>query len=195
MKERTMKLQIIGCVVLLALIAGCGEDVPQSDLSKLTRITSQEPKKEEAPTGDLFNTGQPADAGQTPQGGSAQPENTYGQGAPIVLYSDLANEEVTDAQGRVGKRGEGFGGGIYTEPIRVYFRSQDQITFIQMINNIKTYRALHNDQNPPTIEEFVKECLTASNITLSELPPGHKYAYDPSAKDIEKVMNVVQPAK
>jgi hypothetical protein len=64
-----------------------------------------------------------------------------------------------------------------------------------MQNTLKTYRALNNDKNPPTIEEFDREILKATGITLTELSPGQYYVYDPDAKDIEQVLLVAQPPR
>jgi hypothetical protein len=177
-----MKLDSCGVVVASAfLFAGCGEDVSQSDLSKLTTIKSQQVKQEEKTVNPFANEGA-GSAGSTA-------DETFGQGARIVMYSDLVNQEVAG-----GTRGEGFGGGISTQPIRVHFPSQHESTLNQMLDNLTRYRAAHGNANPPTREEFVQECLAASMIKLPELSAGEYYAYDPTSQDIERVVRVVKPA-
>jgi hypothetical protein len=179
-----MKRYITGFVLAsAALVAGCGEDVSQSDLSKLTKISSQPAKQEEKVVNPFDTSERDGSAGVAPA------DETFGQGARIVMYSELLNQEVAG-----GTRGEGFGGGINTQPVRVHFGTQHESTLGQMIDNLTKYRASHGSMNPPTREEFVQECLAASMIKLPELSAGEYYAYDPSAQDIEKVMRVVKPA-
>jgi hypothetical protein len=105
------------------------------------------------------------------------------------MYSDLLNQEVAG-----GTRGEGFGGGINTQPIRIHFGMQHEAALAQLIDNLNKYRASHGNMNPPTREEFVQECLVSSMITLPALSTGEYYAYDPSVQDVEKVVRVVKPA-
>jgi hypothetical protein len=111
----------------------------------------------------------------------------------IKLASEVEGFDLAKAEGGVGKKGQGYGGGIITEPVRQYFIAQDRIKLnIEIPNNLKTYRALAN-QNPPTVEAFVKEVLAPSAIMLPELKPGEFYVYDPAAKDLDAVLFVARP--
>ena len=207
------------CVAALALfMGGCAEDVPMQELGKLNELTPK-PQEEEKPPEDPFamssspdqsaatDTSQADQSTTGPSGGyggngayggnggygSVGPKDeSYGQGAPIKLKSEVDNPELAKAEGGVGKRGQGYGGGIITEPVRQYFILQDRIKFINMQNTLKIYRAEHNNQNPPTIQEFVDKILTESGVVLPELSPGQFYVYDPSAKDLEGVLLVDQ---
>jgi hypothetical protein len=196
------------CVATLVLfVGGCAEDVPMQELGKLHEAIPK-PKEEEKPPEDPFAfTPSPADqtepaasdqsapapsAGYGGYGAVGPKDETYGQGAPIKLKAEVDNPELAKAEGGVGKRGQGYGGGIITEPVRQYFILQDRIKFINMQNTLKIYRAEHNNQNPPTIQEFVDKILTESGVTLPELSPGQFYVYDPSAKDLEGVLLVDQ---
>lgn len=193
---------------LAAFLVGCAEDVSTQELGKLKTIAPK-PKEEKKEPDDPFNLGQGNE--QPPANETAQPDpsntappagggygappakdETYGQGAAIKLKSEVDNPELAKAEGGVGKRGQGYGGGIITEPVRQYFILQDRIKFINMQNTLKVYRAEHNNQNPPTIQEFVDQILTPSGVVLPELSPGQFYVYDPSAKELEGVLLVDQ---
>ena len=78
----------------------------------------------------------------------------------------------------VGKKGRGYGGGIITEPVRQYFRTQQAIVFqIEIPNAMKMFKAEH-DRNPKDWDEFEREILKPANIRLPDLPSGEKYTYD-----------------
>ena len=202
--------QTAWCVAALAaFLVGCAEDVPTQDLGKLKTIAPK-PKEEKKEPDNPFNfptPDEPPPAGDTaqPDPSSAAPSSggggygapgptvaTYGQGAPIKLKSEVDNPELAKAEGGVGKRGQGYGGGIITEPVRQYFVLQDRIKFLNMQNTLKNYRAEHNNQNPPTIQEFVDQILTPTGVILPELSPGQFYVYDPSAKALDGVLLVDQ---
>jgi hypothetical protein len=86
--------------------------------------------------------------------------------------------ETVKAEVGVGKQGRGYGGGMVTEPVRTYFRTQQAIAFqVQIPNAMKNFKAL-NDRNPKDWDEFKREILDASGINLPELPAGEKYTYD-----------------
>jgi hypothetical protein len=210
------------CVAALGAFAiGCGEDIPPQELARLSTAVPKQEKKEEKPPDNPFavapaNTDQNTDQSSedpfaTPQtttsqagyGSSGygasqpqpqpQPDNTYGHGAPIVLKSETTETNVVKADGTVGRRGQGYGGGIITEPLSQYFQIQSRIEFINMKNTLKNWRPLHNDKNPKTVAEFDKEVLKESGVVLPELPRGHYYVYDPDAKDLDEVLTVAQP--
>jgi hypothetical protein len=207
---------------LVLFVGGCAEDVPTQELGKLNELTPK-PKVEEKPPEDPFALPQstapdesaPAapDQAQTEPAPIEQPAappqantgyggygsvsagpNTFGQPAEIKLASEVQGVDLAKAEGGVGKRGQGYGGGIITEPVRQYFIAQDRIKLnIEIPNAIKTYRALSNNQNPPTVEAFVKEVLNEYAITLPELKPGEFYVYDPTGKDLDAVLFVARP--
>jgi hypothetical protein len=131
--------------------------------------------------------------GATGPGNATTTDNTYGHGAPILLKSEVSQADVFVANGKIGRKGQGYGGGIITEPLSQYFQIQTRIEFLNMKNTLKTgYRPYHNDKNPPTVAEFDREVLKPSGVTLPELSPGQFYVYDPSAKDLDLVLTVGQ---
>jgi hypothetical protein len=189
---------IFGSITLITVLCvGCGEDVAPQDLSKISEAAKPPEAKVETPS-DLVGVtpdGAQSSAPAPPDANAAAgPTNTYGQGAPIVLKSEVDNPDLVKAQGGVGKRGQGYGGGIITEPVRQRFVIQDRITFMNMLNTLKVYRAENNDKNPTSIQEFIDKIVTPSGLTLPELPAGHFYVYDPQApaNDLESVLLVDQ---
>ena len=213
------------CVAaLVALVAGCAEDIPTTELGKLAELApkpKQEEKKEpenpfalpsatdgasqteeQQPAPTEAAPTEPAPSAQpTPQagggyGGVATKSVTFGQPVVIKLASEVEGFDLAKAEGGVGKRGQGYGGGIITEPVRQYFIAQDRIKLnIEIPNNLKMYRALGNNKNPPTVEAFVKEVLDPSGIVLPDLSPGEFYVYDPNGKGLEDVLFVARPRK
>ncbi len=211
------------CAATLAVfLVGCADDVPTQDLGKLKTIAPK-PKEEKKEPENPFNFPTPdepppaddtAQPDQTPPdqaavepsppsppanagyGGGAVPTGptTFGQPAEIKLASEVQGADVVAAEGGVGKRGQGYGGGIITEPVRQYFIARDRIKLnIEIPNNLKNYRALSNNQNPSTVEAFVKEVLDPSGIQLPELRRGEFYVYDPAGKGLEDVLFVARP--
>ena len=208
-------------VAIAAFSAGCGEDISPGELSKLSdagaKTKKEEPKEEvdpaftaaaspdgasEQPMGDPSGAvPPPAPSGQggygqtaTSSGAAAGPANTYGQPAPIRLASEVPGLDLAKADGGVGRKGQGYGGGIITEPVRQFFIAGDRIKLnIELPNNLKMYRAENNNQNPPNVEAFVKGVLDVSSIQLPELRPGEFYVYDPTGKDLDGVLFVARP--
>jgi hypothetical protein len=197
------------------LLAGCGEDISTNELSKLSDL-EQKPK-EEAPappedpfaappmepnadqsTEDPFGTSpMPPPEGQSGYGTTGQSnasavDNTYGHGAPILLKNEVSQADVFVANGKIGRKGQGYGGGIITEPLSQYFQIQTRIEFLNMKSWLKNFWALNNDRSPPTVEEFDKKILKEAGVSLPELSPGQFYVYDPSTKDLDLVLTVGQ---
>jgi hypothetical protein len=200
---------------LVVFTAGCGEEISTDaiKLSDLEPKPKEEPKQEvdpaftagagadaatEQPTDDGFGAPpEQPDAGQGGDGATGPsasttgpPANTYGHGAPILLKSDVSQADVMVANGRIGRKGQGYGGGIITEPLSQYFQIQTRIEFLNMKSWLKNFWALNNNKSPPTVEEFDKKILKEAGVSLPELSPGQFYVYDPSAKDLDLVLTV-----
>lgn len=76
-------------------------------------------------------------------------------------------------------KGQGYGGGLITEPISVYFKAPQMIAFqIQIPHAMNLYRAQHG-HFPKTHEEFMEKIIKENGIQLPSLPPGARYVYDP----------------
>ena len=75
--------------------------------------------------------------------------------------------------------------GIITTPVSTYFRAQERITFyIQLPEYLRAYKFEHDFKGPKTNEEYMKDIIKKNNIRLPELPPGHRYIYDPKEEQL-----------
>ena len=93
--------------------------------------------------------------------------------------------EQVKAEAGVGAKGQGYGGGIITEPVHQYFIVQDRLVFeVQLPKAIDLYKAEHNGKGPKTSEAYMKEIIEANSISLPPLPDGHRYVYDPKTETL-----------
>jgi len=107
----------------------------------------------------------PAQASPAPTGG--QPGATYQK-----------------AEVGVGARGRGYGPGLITTPVAVYFAARERIVFeIQVPQAMKLYKA-NNDKAPKTQEEFMQRIIKENQIKLPDLPEGARYLYDPATEQL-----------
>lgn len=89
-----------------------------------------------------------------------------------------------EAKTGVGVKGQGYGGGIITEPIRAKFRAEQMIVFdIQIPSGMKLYKAEHG-KGPASHAEFMAKIIDAGQIKLPELPMGEEYIYDPATEKL-----------
>jgi hypothetical protein len=88
--------------------------------------------------------------------------------------------ELSKAEVGVGAKGQGYGGaGFVTTPIEAMFRAEERIRFeAQIPENLKIYKASHDNKGPATHEEFMKVIIDEGGIPLPELPQGSEYWYD-----------------
>lgn len=89
------------------------------------------------------------------------------------------------AQVGVGQKGRTLGQpGFLTTPVYVYFRSQEMVAFrIQVPQAMQLFKAT-NGRAPQSHEEFWREIIEANGIKLPQLPPGHRYVYDPAREEL-----------
>jgi len=112
------------------------------------------------------------------QPATATPDQT---GQPVASQPPVEREK---AQAGLGKKGQGYGGGIITEPVRQYFIGQDRITFeIEIPKAMQLFQAEHN-RFPKDMAEFQREILDPASIRLPDLYPGEKYVYDAQAHEL-----------
>lgn len=79
----------------------------------------------------------------------------------------------------VGQKGRSLQPGFLTTPVQVYFRSQEHVAFrIQVPHALQLFEAEHG-RKPESHEEFWREIIEKNGIRLPQLPPGHRYVYDP----------------
>ena len=93
------------------------------------------------------------------------------------------NREVADVG--VGAKGRGYGGGLYTEPLRIRWTIEQQLIFRDQIPHaLNLYKAEH-DRLPRSHEEFMKDIIQANSIGLPELPKGDKYFLRSEARTVD----------
>lgn len=112
---------------------------------------------------------------------AAEDKTKVTQEKPKPKPDDVVREEATVG---VGEKGSGYGGGIITTPVSVYFRAQERITFnAQIPHSLKLYKAMHG-QVPQTLEEFMDEIIKPARMDLPDLPSGYKYVWDPEKEQL-----------
>ena len=100
---------------------------------------------------------------------------------PEVVEKDVQREK---AEVGVGKKGQGYGGGIITTPVEVYFRTEERITFnIQIPQALNLYKVT-NGHAPKTHEEFMEKIIKANRVDLPDLPRGYRYIWDPDKEQL-----------
>lgn len=123
-------------------------------------------------------------AGCLPPEEPSQNQSGANQQAPGAdNEADQQQQETVKAEVGVGRQGHGYGGDIITEPVRVYFRAKEQITFNNLTHAMRLYEAM-NDHAPRSHEEFMTGVIKYNQIRLPELPEGHEYVYDPDLKEL-----------
>lgn len=72
-----------------------------------------------------------------------------------------------------------YGGDLITTPVSTYFAVKDQVVFqYQLPKAMELYEAAYQ-RKPKNYEEFQREIVMKNGIQLPELPPTHRYLYDP----------------
>ena len=94
-------------------------------------------------------------------------------------------EQVEATVNTVGTRGRSYGGGIVSEPVSQLFKQKDRIHLMQLEQAVKLYKAEHG-RVPQTHEEFMQKIVNNPQygIRLPELPPGHRYVWDPKQEKL-----------
>jgi hypothetical protein len=104
---------------------------------------------------------------------------------PAEPAADAAAEMVREkAEVGVGEKGNDQSEGLYSTPVKAYFRAKEQVAFnVQIPSNMNLYKAEHGHA-PRTHEEFMEKIVKAGMIRLPELPAGHRYVYDPEKEEL-----------
>lgn len=98
---------------------------------------------------------------------------------------------VVKAETGVGKKGRGYGGGIYTEPVRAKFHVEQTLVFnVQIPHMMRSFKAI-NERYPKSHEEYMEKIIQEGQIQLPELPAGETYLYDPETQELM----VTRPSK
>ncbi len=174
---------------------GAGNATPQAPATNPDANTNPAPVNDGGQQGAASAIGLDPASQRAAKGPPAK-SITLAGGQTIVLRSDLAVEGADLDAARAGenKRGQGYGGGIVTEPVRQYFLNEERINLqIQYPKAVKEYRAFNNNKNPQTLEAFRDKILNEYGISLPELREGEFYVYDPKGKEAEDMLLVARP--
>jgi hypothetical protein len=154
-------------VVTLCGLLGCGGGAPSPPAPPASDATGAAPPPP-APASTAAN----ADRGGPQAARAAPPQSAAGE------------DHSEEAAAGVGAKGRDYGGpGIISTPIETFFRVEERITFeAQIPNNLKIYKAQHNNKGPKNQEEFMQAIIKDGGVSLPELPPGDVYWYDPKTE-------------
>jgi len=112
--------------------------------------------------------------GVAPAGRPAQASPAGGQ--PGATYQK--------AEVGVGAKGRGYGPGLITTPVAVYFAARERIVFeIQVPQAMKLYKATSGNA-PKSQGEFMQRIIKENQIKLPDLPEGARYLYDPATEQL-----------
>ncbi len=145
----------------------------------------------QAAAGGAPDDGAPPDPATDP----AATDTPTPDGAPTDESAAPPDGELSKAEVGVGAKGKGYGGpGFVTTPIEAMFRAEERIRFeAQIPENLKIYKASHDNKGPATHEEFMKVIIKEGGIPLPELPQGSEYWYD--AKTEQLMVRTPKPAE
>lgn len=74
--------------------------------------------------------------------------------------------------------------GAAVTPAKSYFAVKERVVFeVQIPKAMQLYEA-SNGKAPETHEEFMQKIVEENQIALPKLPEGHRYVYDPQAKQL-----------
>jgi thiol-disulfide isomerase/thioredoxin len=120
----------------------------------------------------------PRQASSAPQGNSAK---TMARKTSVTHSASKPTDDGTLVEAKVGagKKGRGYGGDIYTEPLKALWSTKEKLVFdVQIPKAMSLFKAT-KERHPNSHEEFMKEIIEESSIQLPELPEGQKFVYLP----------------
>jgi pyruvate/2-oxoglutarate dehydrogenase complex dihydrolipoamide acyltransferase (E2) component len=163
-------------LILLAglLFAGCGGG---PDVAAVSNDAA------EPPAAAATSTAPPAPAPPPP---AAPKMPTVTPAAPVEKAAEPeVKMDREKAVAGVGKKGRGYGGGIVSEPVRLYFGTRQRIVFqIRIPDALRTYKAMNDGKGPASHEIFMEEIVAKNSLPLPELPEGDSYYYDVEKEEL-----------
>ncbi len=134
--------------------------------------------------------GATAPSGYSPPGYAPAGAHTPGAAPGTASApSDAATTRVP-AQVGVGRRGRSldqFNSGVQrviAEPARSLFAARERLVFQVSIPQALQLFQAEKGYLPRSHEEFMREIIEYNRIPLPELPPGHRYVYDPQRGEL-----------
>ena len=124
------------------------------------------------------------DMNSTVSGGGSSTTDSNATQTPVAAPPASQNDNRTIANvGDSGfKRGQYKKTNIINFTAYSFFRTNERINFLMIENNMKLYKAGHDNQVPKTYEEYKREIL--QGINLPELKDDCRYEYDPETGDL-----------
>jgi hypothetical protein len=170
-----MRIPVTFVGLTVAMLAGGGEYQPAKSKAKPAAEADSRPAKSPA----------------TPSGEAAAPPLA----APGEEGRDKGEKPAATREKAavgVGEKGRGYGLGPVAVPIAALFSTKNErVPFdIQIPKTMQLYKA-EKGHAPKTHDEFMNEIIKKGQISLPQLPPGHKYVYDPE----QEQLMVETPAK
>ena len=105
----------------------------------------------------------------------------------VAMPSEAPTQTVLEKAGvGSGKKGRSLDKheGIIVTPAKTLFAAKEKIKFeIEIPHTLQLYKALEGSA-PKSHDEFMEKIIKANNISLPELPEGHKYVYDPMTETL-----------
>jgi len=125
----------------------------------------------------------PADNNTSAQPGQPAAQSQPAGGAQPAQGQPSGQTEMMTLGADTGVQGQGYGGGLITEPVHQFFSMRNLITWDQIKHDMDIWQAIHN-RWPKDAQEFQKEILEPAAIELPELPPGNRYVYNPKSGEL-----------
>ena len=114
----------------------------------------------------------------------AQTPAPQAPGAPVPPGAP-AQPNLVQEKAQAGVSGKGnYGPGVVTTPIGAYFQARERIVFEIAIPGAMNLYVAEKGYKPKTQEDFMRDIIQFNQIKLPELPPGHKYVYDPQKGEL-----------
>jgi hypothetical protein len=118
-----------------------------------------------------------------PSGSAAAPTSPAAQPGTPTQQAGQPGSNVQPAAAGVTGKGN-YQPGLITTPVSIYFRVQERLIFeVQIPHAMQLFEA-ENGYKPRSHEEFMEKIIKANNLELPDLPPGHRYVYDPERGEL-----------
>jgi hypothetical protein len=106
--------------------------------------------------------------------------------APVVPTPALPETETVKAEVGVGQRGRSLDEyeGVVVTPVKSLFAAKERLTFEVAVPQALLLFNATEGRFPKSHEEFMQKIIVANNIQLPELPPNHRYKWDPEHNEL-----------
>lgn len=176
-----------------ALVSGCGDSGYSPNVSGTPSAADSAAEPADSADSDTTATDQSATDAADPNESAQASTGADSQAAPVQSTADTdggdaAPEETTlgEVGVGVGRKGQAYGGNIYTAPLAANFRARERIVFdIEIKRHMNFFQATH-ERLPESHEEFMTEIIRANRIQLPDLPEGEEYFYDATDGELKR---------